>query len=163
MKADSIRAEFLKSIKKSEDIVPLYRSDMITKSEAVQTLKRIFPVEQEHETIYSMIRHGILDAKDAWVREVTLAWVSKDIAAVQPLVQWGIYSAEEIKPFIFVHLTRLFNKERHEGTRYWEAGEYLTRLQSGNYLSEDDVARLLHSVFLTKAEVGAYNKELAMT
>lgn len=156
MKLSIIRTAFLNSIRRVEDILPLFRSGMLSKEEAVSTLKRLFSLERCYSQLRGLLGHEIIDAKDEWTREVALEWLKSDYKAVQYTVKWGIFTAEEIKPLIFMHLTRMFNDERPKNNQYEVSGRELDLLERMNYLNSQDVDTFLHSVFLMKSDVRAY-------
>jgi len=159
MKMSAIRMGFLNSIRRVEDIVPLYRSGMLSKDEAVSTLKRLFPLERSYSQLQSFINHEIIAANDEWIRDTALEWLKNDYRAVKSTVKWGIFTAEEIKPLIFMHLTRMFNDERPKNNRFLESGRELDLLERMNYLTAKEVDSFLNSVFLMRSGVQVYLTE----
>lgn len=164
MKLNPIRAAFLDGIRRIEDIIPLNRSGMLSKEEAVSTLKRLFPIERSYNLLSRFINHEIIEAKDDWMRDTALEWVKVSFDAVEITVTNGIFTAEEIKPLIFMHLTRMFNiEERLMGTAYEEAGYVLKRLEDKGYLTTREVDTFLNSVFLMRSDVKAYFNETELS
>ncbi|NDB87002.1 MAG: hypothetical protein EB127_30600, partial [Alphaproteobacteria bacterium] len=105
-----------------------------------------------------------LEAKDDWMRDTALEWVKVSFDAVEITVTNGIFTAEEIKPLIFMHLTRMFNiEERLMGTAYEEAGYVLKRLEDKGYLTTREVDTFLNSVFLMRSDVKAYFNETELS
>lgn len=162
IKLNPVRAAMLNSIRRAIDVIPLYRSGMLSKEEAIKAIETVFPMERSFSVIQSIIGHQIMDPKDNWIRDTMLEWAKNSPEGVESAIEWGVYSAEELKPLIFLHLTRMFMEDRPKNDGYLTSGAVLYHWRKSNYLTAAEEEKFIHSVFLFKSDIKAYQAEVAM-
>jgi len=153
-----VRETMLKSIE-VEDIIPLFTSGMIGEEDAVSSLKLFFnrsaTTRESWDTIDGFISRKLIGARDPWVREVALDFVKRNPKSVSWVVNSSVFTTDELKPFVFLHLIRSFNRERgrENNNRFRYSGQMLSEMRANGLITEKDEERLLVSLHLMKYDI----------
>jgi len=149
----AISKVLLESIRETREIVPLYTAGLISKDEAQNLTRKLFEVTKDYDTLEGLINREVFSAKDTWVKNAFLGWMGRDPVAVLKAIEWGVYTADEVKPLALMHLIRFFMEERGGAKNYRKAAELLFSFRAKDFLSRADEDNLLTSVFLLRAEL----------